>query len=170
MPELTYNIWNEYENFDISFGYALGWIVAGLFIGAALAAAATLYSKRYLGGLVRDLIRAGALSPESAKTLPQLGRKGSSPFMRFSLRAASTFRKTVRSENAGDKLPELSSARFYIPEEQRYRAETRYRRKGTDGVSLIFALILLALCAALVIFLTPELLTMLDNLITQIKG
>ena len=61
-----------YENLNVSPATVNGFLI-GLFAGCVIALFVTVYNKQVLGGFVRALIRADALSAESAKTLDELG-------------------------------------------------------------------------------------------------
>ena len=60
-------------------------------------------------------------------------------------------------------------ARFYLPEEKRITAELRYSEEKHPVRSFVLAALGLLALAAFTIFVLPELLTMVDNLITQVK-
>lgn len=185
----------QYENFNLNNGLiSIEMIIAAIFVGAVIASFAAIYNKRILGDFVRAIIKSGANSADKAKTVSELGFE-KDIFMRSALRDGTALRRTVlRADDiqpGSDTQPEeqniaaqktkkgrrsdiklridLETARFYIPEEGRYRAEVRYDKKGTDWLGFVIAVLVFAALAALVNYVLPELLAMLDNLITDVK-
>lgn len=180
---------NQYSNLNFGNGIiSLEMVITAIFIGAVLAAFAAVYNKRILGNFVWALLKSGATSKETAKTIYEL-KFEKNPFLRGALRDGTTFRRTVLStddvvqeptdnetekgrkkENINPRRPiELKTARFYIPEQRRYRAEIRYHRKGTDWITFTLSVLIFAALAVGVYYILPEILTLLDNLITEIK-
>lgn len=173
---------NQYENLNFGNGFiSLEMLILAIFIGAVLAAFAAIYNKRILGNFVWLLLKSGINSKESAKTIYELNCQ-KNPFLRAALKNGSVLRRIVRSTEDDDtaelqlkekglRMPamNLKTARFYIPEEMRIKAEIRYHRKGTDWVTFVLALVVFAAIALAIYYLLPELLTMLDNLISEIK-
>lgn len=191
----------EYSNFDIGGSSLVTFrvIVFGIFIGINLASLLAIFDKRVLGDFARTLISNDCLSPESAKTLAQLGYLKNLA-VRSSLRSGYTLRRVVRcveeeehqqstaqkrleydaakSDDAEKKpkfketsfKPDLSEAHFYIPEELKYVAEIKFNKKGTNWLTFLAVLVLSTAVVFLVFWLTPELLRMLDNFLTMVKG
>ena len=133
---------------------SLGIVLLGLYVGVIAASAAALYQRRTLGGFVRALIGAGALDKESAKTLKELGYEKSFAVKR-ALRGKSVFADTVYEasetvvfDREDHALPvyrekyDPESARFYIPEALKYRAEIRFENKGSHIMALVVGAIL----------------------------
>ena len=110
-------------------------IVTSLFIGMVLASAAMLYHQLFLGGIVRRLIELGALSPEKALTVEQMGYSTKNPFVKYELRENSTFRKIVHG------VTEEKTTKYYIPEEMRIRAEIRFRKKGNNLFGILLTVL-----------------------------
>lgn len=161
-------------------------ICVGIFIGVVASAVCRSYS----GNIVSALIKAGADGKNSAKTLADLGF-GKSALMRFMLREGTSLRKTLSVANEDEFPPENISrfrhiwyekflrdavprktpfgiAKFYLPEENRINAELRYPRERHPLIIVVFSLAVLAAAAAVIYFLLPELLTMLDNFVDQV--
>ena len=63
----------------------------------------------------------------------------------------------------------MDKARFYMPEENRVKAELRFTEVRNPAGSFIFTVILLVAVAFFAIYAVPELLQMLDNFITTVK-
>ena len=78
--ELYYYFAEKYFSMDtsalehISFGtVSIPLMFIGLFLGVLVASASAIYNKRTLGDALRYIIRSGANTPETAKTLAELG-------------------------------------------------------------------------------------------------
>lgn len=90
-PEL-----GKYDNFNFnetSF-VAVKYVIIGIFFGIVLASASALFNRRVLGRFIRALIKQDATSPESAKTLSELGFD-KNPFVKYSLTRGYTLRKST---------------------------------------------------------------------------
>lgn len=61
---------------------------------------------------------------------------------------------------------DFAVARFYIPEELKYRAENRYDKRGSGVLSVLLTLLLSVLLAALLCRFLPSLVGFADNLIS----
>jgi hypothetical protein len=75
----------------------------------------------------------------------------------------------IKGRGQSEKI-DFETAKFYIPEEMRIRAEMRYNQKGTDLVAFIIGIIVFAIAAAAAIWVVPKLLSMLDDFITMITS
>lgn len=185
----------EYEYIGIS-GTTLRNMIFGLLIGFFLACCITVFDRRVLGDFVRHVLQNECLSKDRAKTLAELGYLKNT-FIRGSLKSGVTLRRVVKCveeeeflEAARKRRAELEAAfaaegkkppkqkpeafkidvsvmHFYIPEEMKYMAEVKFEKKGANWVTLLIALLLFIAIAALVIFLLPDLLQMLDNMLGQ---
>ncbi len=146
-----------------------------MFIGMMLAAFGMFYQKRIIGAFVRALLNANASDESSAKSLMELGFARNYP-VRSALRKGGTLRKLVwesgdnyiEDENgvkySARQTPlDVNTARFYIAEENRIRAELRYNEKGTDIFTLIITAIVFLVIAYLAMIFLPELLNLLKN-------
>lgn len=65
-----------------------------------------------------------------------------------------------------DEKIDFTTARFYIPEALRYRAEIRFDPKGSGWRSAIVISVLAVIVAAVLCFFVPELIQFADNIIT----
>jgi hypothetical protein len=183
-----------YDNFEIynptlSLELIVWSICSGLMIGAVF----TYLNKRVIGGFVRSLIAKEALSPEKACTVGEItGKKNR--FLRSQLQAGKSLRRLVHCANEEDMprrapsqhktaavlrrifsldaeekiLTDFDTARFYIPEDLRIRAEFRYSEKGSTLPSLILSLLLLLAGGFAVLYLLPELFSLTDSLLTML--
>lgn len=188
----------DYENINLGTGtlITLQQIVIGLFIGVIIAAAFASFDKNHLGDFVRKLVHEDCLWKEKAKTLAELGF-AKSPAVRGSLkRQSGILAKIVHSvekdahdadmeaarqsyiEKTGSEegfVPapfklDLDTAHFYIPDEEHYAAEVRFEKKGSGWRAFLLVLIVAVLGAALVCWLLPDMLQLLDNMISILKG
>lgn len=64
---------------------------------------------------------------------------------------------------------DFMTARFYIPEDVKYRAEVRYASRGTDLFSLFLCVFIFAAAAFAALYLIPDLIQLIDNFISEMK-
>ena len=182
----------RYEHIDLGSGslITLQRIVLGLFAGIIIAAGFACYDKNRLGAFVRKIVQEQCLWPEKAQTLYELGfmKNGG---VKASLRSPNQLGKVVHcvekeayekqveearavyvAEHGNDKdffMPDyrinFDTDHFYIPDEEHYRAEIRYEEKGSGWRAFILVVIVSIIGAALVCFMLPDMLQMVDNLI-----
>ncbi len=152
----------EYQNFTFTESDAsmVSFVVIGICIGIVIASLIIFYQRNIPGGFVRALLRAEALSPETAKTLAELGYEKNA-LIKFELRHGAVMKKTVQQMGEGSN----AEVRYYIPEELKYRAETRYQNKGNGPIQLILTAILSVGLAILLIKLIPAVLSMVDAIL-----
>ncbi len=173
-----------YNNFEFRNPFiSLELIVWALFAGFILAALIAIYNKRVVGGFVKAILRNECLSAESAKTIIDLGF-GSDWFIKNALRTDTVLRRfVVRVDDTAEESPEnekkdpgskhgainFARAKFYIPEELKYRAEVRYASKGTDLIAFGLCVVVLAAAAFAAIYIIPDLIQLIDNFISSLK-
>lgn len=138
-------------------GLSLDLIIWSLFVGVVLASIGIYYSKHVLGSLVNKLLDEKALSPESARTLEEIGF-GKRPLIRFSLRKKSTFRKTVFSED---------EKHYYIPLEKAEHAAFRYDRKGNTLFGIVMTVLIFAVVALLTSAFLPPILEWMQKAVSR---
>lgn len=149
-----------YKHFTVS-AKTLTVLVWCLCAGILLAALYTLYQKYVPGGAVRAILAAEAFSGESAKTAEELGLHGLR--LRELKRNVTLKRMVQRVEKDGE------ATRYFIPEEDRYRAAVRYEKEGKNPwVTLFLTAVLTFLFALLLLRLLPVFLTVADNLLSRI--
>lgn len=148
-----------------------------MFIGLMLATFFMFYQKRVIGAFVRKLLSAEASDQSSAKSLTELGYAHNHA-VRTALRGGGVLRKLVwenddnyiENENgvkysARQTPMDINTARFYIPEDNRIRAELRYSEKGTDVFMLIITALVFLMIAYLAANYLPDLLQFIkDNI------
>ena len=145
-----------------------------------------------LGAFVRCLLKEECLSPESAKTLDELGF-GTNIFIRIAMRSGRVnLRRVVkcreeelyneeiqRQREAHEKAAENDASRgkfkeipyrtdvladsFYIPEDQKYVAEMKFEEKGTSWSGIILLMIMSLVMLVAVLVALPEILSLVDD-------
>lgn len=184
----------HFDNLDISLGSGgminLSWAIIALCLGCVIAAVLGVYEKRGLGEFVRKLIYEDCYTPESAKTLYELGfHKNAS--VRSALRHGSLSKLVIctqkqeydalvaqkRAEyeqNATESSPKFKSVpykinfekdTFYIPKDASYAADVRYDKKGSGIGAVLFAIAVALILTLFIIFILPDMLKLLDNFI-----
>ena len=154
-------------------------LVLGIYIGVLVASVSMFYNKRVPGGFVRKLDSEKAYSPESAKTLDELGFL-KNPFIRASLKSGYSLRRVIsyvpvkRSEDdsrKGGNLIEAAYARekldlkedkFYLPEEKRDLTIQRFRTKGSGILSVILVAVLGIIAVVLIFKIAPVIVNLLE--------
>lgn len=188
------------ENFSIKTGglVSITGIIFGIAIGIVIAAACTIYNKRYIGSFVRRVLSCQCFDAKSAKTLDELGYL-KSPGVRGVIKSGGSLSRWVRCAEEDEFLSEIEKKRaefeeehkddekkpkfvepefkrdlntmhFYIPEDKKYAADIRFDEKGANiGVFIAVVIFTILLCAFICYFL-PDLLKMIDNFISITKG
>ena len=148
----------QYENihFDASNAEAAGTCILAVCIGVILAALYNFYVRSVPGGVVRALLAAEALSCESAKSVQELGL---SRLATFELTHNAVLRRLISSVT-GEEGDEV---RYYIPEEQKYRAEVRFESRGNGVVGLLITVAVTLAAGLLVSKLLPWFLGIIDK-------
>ena len=173
-------------------------ILFGLLVGIVIASFIMVFDKRVLGSFVRKLLKEECLSPESAKRLCQLGFADKLT-VRNSLRRGTTLRSVVRSREEEEykasieerraeyekkreedpTLPPFKAAEykidpdedhFYIPEEKKYSAEFRFEKKGPTWLGFAAVVVVAVVLFFVLLFVIPELMKLLDELVGGIKA
>ncbi|MBQ8140521.1 MAG: hypothetical protein IJ038_02365 [Clostridia bacterium] len=168
-------------------------ILFGLFVGVIIASVAIIIDKRILGNFVRSLLGAECLSPESAKTLEELGF-ASKYAIRNGVRRGINLRSVVKCREEEEYDAQIAEQRklyeerrkneknlpafkeipyavnpdtdhFYIPEEKKYSADMRFEKKGTTWLWLAIIIAASVVVFALLLFVIPELLKLTDSFV-----
>ena len=173
-------------------------MIIALVLGIILASYMSIFNRRVHGAFVRALINENCSTPATAKTLSELGYMKNSA-VRSALKGGNTYRGIVRCVEAEDyyatrelargeyearaaatgeksapfNAPEyrydFAEARFYIPEEQHYTAESRYEKKGAGIFTAIFITIVSIILLWAMLQFLPDILQYVDNFIGEIK-
>ena len=155
---------------------SLEWILFALFLGAIVAAFASIRYKRVCFRFLSALQTASATSPESAKTLSDLGLRHSLSLRRLLFRPTPIARLTqaigVGGEGEIEPIPalslsfrELSSAKFFLPTDDLESLLSRYRQKGHPALALTLTIIVSIVALALVMRYLPVVLGLLDAIL-----
>ncbi len=184
-----------YENISLGAGAGATAknLILGLMLGTIIAACVMAYTRRVHGRFVRALLRREALSPETAITLRETGLFRN-PSVRRALLGGALSKLTrcveteefvaARAEQADQTeadpnqapaarglvevdgfTPDLLTARFYIPEDLKYRAEFRYEQRGSGTWQLILTIVLAIAISVLLCQVLPALFGLADRLV-----
>jgi hypothetical protein len=166
-----------YDNFSITEQTAslVNKIIPALVWGLIIAAVATIFSRRAVGGFVDTLIKKEAFSPDASVTLFDTGKFRSTVVRRELCRSA-FLRKVVlcreeqafyaqKGKDATYKI-DFTKDHFYIPEDLKYRAENRFSQKGSGWLFVVLSVILVPFVVGLLCRLMPGILNFADSLIT----
>lgn len=182
----------SYENFSISneATATIRLLVIGLMFGMMIASIMTVRTRQGLGLMVRKLLNEEAFDPSKAKTLSDLGLFRST-LIRRELSRGVSLRKVVKcveeeewnalhaetetKKSKGKTKPEkfkmdFTVARFYIPEDLKFRAEIRYEQKGSGWKMLLLTTVLSLLIGGLIFWLLPDIIGLVDGIVTVIGG
>jgi len=179
----------EESNPLLSLGTVIWGICAGLCVGLIV-----YYVRiRAIGAFVRALSGAQAFSADKAITLSDAGQ-ANNILLRLSLRQGRPLRRLIALSNedaltrrpaAGGKFSrvwrrifsmaeaeervsvDFESARFYLPEETRYRAQIRYDTRGVNLPMLIMGIAVLILAGAAATRI-PELLSAFRGILSAL--
>ena len=182
----------RYEHISIGSGslITLQKVVLGICVGIIVAAAMVCYDKNRLGAFVRAIVREQALCPDRAMTLSDLGFAGNRA-VRTSLRSSNKLGRIVHSVEKDSYDAQVAAAReayvaehgndegffmpqyrmdvnndhFYIPDEEHYRAEVRFDNRGSGWRAFMLVCIVAVMAAALICFLLPDMIQLVDNMI-----
>jgi hypothetical protein len=191
----------QYDNLGFGdFAFAnLRNIIFGLILGIIFASYLVIFNKRVYGEFVRSLIGENCSSPETAKTLSELGYMKNSA-VRSAIKTGHEYRGIVRCPEAeeyyaareqargeyearvaasGERAPAFSSlefkydfttARFYIPEDKHFTATERFEKKGTSVLSAIAITVISLVLFFLIIKFLPDIMQFLDNFVGIINS
>lgn len=168
-----------YQNFSIPSGFdSLDVLVWGMYIGVVLGTTFATVDKMCCERMVKALVRENAATPETAKTLRELDIRGKW-YLKGALKVGKPLRKMLAAVDTAlvkDTTEEakgsvaIEDIPFYLPEENRHKAEIRYDAGRRPILTLILSILAMLAVVFFVRFAVPELLTMLDNFIGMTKG
>ena len=151
-------------------------IIWALFIGFSIALVLSLFSKRYMGKFVHALLKGKIDSPDSAKTLAELGF-GKNPFVRMALTGKSAYSGLIFEKNeevvvhGNSVVPvirrnvDFSTARFFLPKVLVPRAEIRYEKKGNHIVAVVVGIILFFALSMVAIYYYPTVMAWVNEIL-----
>ncbi len=173
-----------YKNFELFNPFiSVKLIVWALFAGFVIASLMAIYQKRLIGGLVKTILSEEALSEDKAMTVAELGY-AADWFVKNALRTDPALLRVVsridapakegeetapKKTRSGRDIIDFETAKFYIPEELKYKAEVRYARKGTDFVAFGVCIVIFIAAAFAAIFIIPDLIQLIDNFVGTFK-
>lgn len=158
-----------YQNFTIPSGFdSLEVLVWGVYIGVMLGVVAATVDKIFCHRMVKALLEKGAQTPEAALPLNALDICGKW-YLRRALREGKPLRKVLAIPETAAGTVKAAEIPFYLPEEKRYQAENRFNPGHRPVMTMILAGVLLLVTVFFILFIVPELLTMLDNLVGFVK-
>jgi hypothetical protein len=128
-------------------------IVWSIILGVFIAVVITYINKKTIGKLVDKLLAFPADNGENAVSLDEIGFGGKGS-LRYALRPSSTLSNIIKHTEDG---------RYYIPEDQQYRAETLFTQSRLSLLTLI-------LSAAVLIIAGCSLLNVLPSIIEIFNG
>ena len=158
---------------------AIELVVWALYAGFLIATASAMFRRRVPGAVVRALDKAEAWTPDTAKTLAELGIKPTF-FIRRALRPGTAVRHHVRAvddEAARREVPlsgfagfcrrlfslgkktvydyDFAAQRWYLPDEERYKATSRFSARGCNWQMLVITAVIFLGLAALLLWTLP---------------
>lgn len=134
-------------------------VIWAFYLGIVIASFAMWYTQKVTGKAVRAILKEKLHTPDTAMTLDALGMN--SIFIRNALKKdTSAMRRVVYCTLDKPKLSkdDFAVAGFYIPEEQKYRADVKYHGRNTSVVIIIITAIVMFVAAILCIEYIPKLL------------
>lgn len=167
-----------YENFSFSeqANATAEMLIVGVAIGMIIAASFMSFTKVRVGRFVRKLIKNECFSAENSKTLTELEEFRNST-VRKQLARGMILRNIVRcveadrASAAGEEYRlDFATAHFYIPEEQKYRADVRFEKKGIGWPAVLLTAVCAVVAASLLCTFLPDIVRLMDNLILFFRG
>ncbi len=185
----------QYDNLGLT-ELSLGRIrmaVIAAFVAVIIASFVITLNRGVYGVLIERLNGENCHSPETAKTLGELGL-GKNSAIRAAISSGSIYKGLVfcRSkdvfdterirenlEAAADGLPpsvkkrykyDFSRDRFYVPEKSSFTAEQKFEKKGSRLPMAIFVSVAAAVGLFLALLLLPDILAFLDNFVGMMSG
>ena len=187
-----------YENLNMSGLLSVQGIIIGLFIGLVIAAFAASLTKNLNSIIVKKLISNDCLCAEKARSLPELDL-ADKLYLRYAVAKSVNLRRVVKcveEEEHDQRSAEVSENyeqmrkdnpslpkkfkpiefkvrpdehHFYIPEDQKYMAETKFNGKGSSMLStLLWVGVILVVFVVIMVFL-PNILSVLDGFVGSFK-
>ncbi len=179
----------EHFDFDVNNG-GLEILLWSIYAGIILGVLGALVYRVCAHSFLTAMINAGALDENRAVTLESLDFRGKW-YIKRQFRSAGSMSRMFVCTNAdtfpkkkcgaftrfwhekflGDEIPTeipFETARFYLPEDRRIAAELRFTAEDRPVRTFILSAVLLAAVIFAATLVIPELLQMLDNLMTQL--
>ena len=132
------------------------YITWGIFAGVAIAVLMIFYYKKIFGSFVRSLMICEAFSPESARSIEEIGQ-ADNHFVTQNLAKGKGVAKII------EKTEENGVAKYYIPEKQRERAIKQYSDNTSTVWTVIISILIFAVFAFIAFFAVPVIAKLLTN-------
>ncbi len=129
-------------------------IVWPIILGVFIAVVISYINKKTIGKLVDKLLALPADSEENAVTLDEIGFGGKGA-LRYALRPSSTLSNIIKRTEDG---------RYYIPEDQQYRAESVYTQSRLSVMTLIFSAIVLIIAGSALLNVLPSIINIVEGI------
>lgn len=149
------DLWTQTDN-------TLAKVIWAFYIGIVIASIVMWFNQKVIGRVVRTLLKREILSPDAAITAKEGGFSGF-----FVLRALaneySALRRVVFCTVDKSKLKkkDFETAKFYIPEELKYRADVKYHGRNTSIVIIIAGAIAMFIMAVLCLEYIPKIIDLI---------
>lgn len=161
------------------------WCLCG---GLILGALGSYFTRRDASLLIHKMIGDEIFTPDRALTLEEAGLAANLP-LRLSLRTGKPLRRLLTCVNE-EEFPkkkcsfarrfftgegeivqtDFKTARFYLPEEMKYRAETRYNVKNVTPLDLLLSVIILIAAGFVAIYAAPKLVEFLGGFLSSFSS
>lgn len=161
------------------------WCLCG---GLILGALGSYFTRRDASLLIHKMIGDEIFTPDRALTLEEAGFAANLP-LEMALRTGKPLRRLLVCVNEEDfprkkcsflrrfftgerevVLTDLKTARFYLPEEMKYRAETRYNVKNVTPLDLLLSVIILIAAGFVAIYAAPKLVDLLGGFLSSFSS
>ena len=170
-------LFGAYDHFSVTEQTAnmINKIIPALIWGIIIASLAAFYCRRIVGDFVRTLVKKEAIDADAAVTLLDTGAFRSTVVRRELCRGA-FLRKVVfcreeqnflneKGKDATYKI-DFTKDHFYIPADLKDRAEIRFDKKGSGWLSVVLTIVLVPVVVALICRFMPNVLHLVDSVIT----
>ncbi|MBE6686756.1 MAG: hypothetical protein E7591_05935 [Ruminococcaceae bacterium] len=150
------SLWTEHNSTLVK-------VIWAFYIGIIIASVVMWYNQKIIGRAVKVLMKRSIFSPDKALTVKDAGID--SFFIRSALKKQySALRRVIYCTVDKPRLNknDFIGAKFYIPEEQKYRAEVKYHGKNTSFVMILITAVVMFFVALLCIEYIPKLLDMFN--------
>ena len=178
----------EYESLGVS-GTTILMIVVAIAAAIIISSVSVIINKTVLGSFVRAVIKSEALSPESAKTLEELGYD-EKLMIRRCVRRGYNLRSVIRcveeeeynertriAREEYDKNPDPHKPKFvdvpyevdpdtdhfYIPEVNKYKADMKFDKRGTSWGMFWIVLFLTVVFSIILLVSLPKILEFVNE-------
>ena len=180
--------------FDKNTLFSLRLLVLGIFVGTIFACIAMAYNNRVLGSAVHKLLDKGANSPETALTYTELGYKSKNFIIRHAFATSITLRRVVKcveeesfnrdqdkdAEEYNQKRAEnkalppfkkqkylifMDTDHFYIPEDAKDMAESKFKKKGSGILATVLSVLVLTVAFIVLLIFLPMILEAVNNFV-----